>query len=126
MTQVERIFGLSSLLAIGFVLIVFSGALYGNWSPLIVVALFLVAPLPNALCGHRSTEDFLSETPDLLADFGRFFTGFLLLSGTALPITLAHNGIIQYPAMLMSLFGGGIVYGTIISFGMMFSEPDEF
>jgi hypothetical protein len=39
---------------------------------------------------------------------------------------LAHSGIIQIPAMVMSIIGGLLIYGTIISFTMFFQETEEF
>jgi len=44
----------------------------------------------------------------------------------ALPIVLAHSGAIELPAMIMSIFGGLLIYGTIISFSMFFQEQEEF
>lgn len=125
-SQVQKILLLSCLMTLGFVLIVLSGALYENWLTLIVVAMFLLAPLPNSLCGHTTSDDFMSDAPDLLADFGRFLTGFFLMSGVALPVVLAHVGLINTNAMLMSLAGGGIVYISLITFGTFFYESDEY
>jgi len=59
-------------------------------------------------------------------DFGRFCTGFLVVMGIALPAVLAHSEIIRIPAMIMSIVGGLLIYGTIISFGMFFQEEQEF
>jgi hypothetical protein len=39
---------------------------------------------------------------------------------------LAHSGIIEVPAMVMSVIGGLLIYGTIISFAMFFQEEQEF
>jgi hypothetical protein len=44
----------------------------------------------------------------------------------ALPAVLAHSGAIELPAMIMSIFGGLLIYGTIISFSMFFQEQEEF
>lgn len=44
----------------------------------------------------------------------------------ALPAVLAHSSIIAYPAMVMSIVGGILIYGTIISFGLFFQEEAEF
>lgn len=44
----------------------------------------------------------------------------------ALPAVLAHSGSIQVPAMIMSILGGLLIYGTIISFSMFFQETEEF
>lgn len=61
-----------------------------------------------------------------VVDFGRFFTGFLVFSGLALPVVLAHNTIIGIPAMIMSLVGGFLVYATIVTFRAFFHEPEDF
>lgn len=44
----------------------------------------------------------------------------------ALPAVLAHSGAIEIPAMVMSILGGLLIYGTIISFSMFFKEQEEF
>jgi hypothetical protein len=44
----------------------------------------------------------------------------------ALPVILAHSNIISVPAMVMSVIGGLLIYGTIISFAMFFQEEQEF
>jgi hypothetical protein len=41
-------------------------------------------------------------------------------------VILAHSGAIEIPAMIMSIFGGLLIYGTIISFSMFFQEQEEF
>jgi Vacuolar protein sorting 55 len=45
---------------------------------------------------------------------------------TALPALLAHCQLIQVPAMVMSIIGGLLIYGTIISFTMFFQEEQDF
>lgn len=44
----------------------------------------------------------------------------------ALPAVLAHSGAIEVPAMIMSVLGGLLIYGTIMSFSMFFKEQEEF
>ncbi|VVT57184.1 uncharacterized protein SAPINGB_P005576 [Magnusiomyces paraingens] len=122
-----KIIALSTVLAAGFILIILSCALFNNWIPLSVVGLFLIAPIPNGICGqYQAHDDFMSESTNTIVDFGRFFTGFLVLSGVALPIVLAHNNIIGTPAMIMSLVGGSLIYLTIITFRSFFHEPEDF
>lgn len=48
------------------------------------------------------------------------------LTSPALPVVLAHSGLIQVEAMIMSVVGGLLIYGTIISFGMFFQEEQDF
>ena len=45
---------------------------------------------------------------------------------TALPVLLAHSALIQIPAMVMSIIGGLLIYGTIISFTQFFKEEQDF
>ena len=78
-------------------------------------------------------------------DLGRFLTGFFVVMGIggslfALYIGLrsdfacsiashkfSHCGFIISPAaMVMSIIGGLLIYGTIISFTMFFQEEQEF
>ncbi len=60
------------------------------------------------------------KTPLLLREFE------LMYMSSALPAVLAHSGAIQVPAMIMSVVGGLLIYGTIISFSMFFREQEEF
>ncbi|KAK9477022.1 vacuolar protein sorting 55 [Lipomyces japonicus] len=123
----SKIIILASVLAAGFLLIILSCALYNNWLPLLVVGVFLIAPLPNALCERYQNDDFMSEgNGNAVVDFGRYITGFLVVTGLALPFALAHARVIGIPAMVMSIFGGILVYGTIITFTLFFRESEEF
>ncbi|KAK6595695.1 vacuolar protein sorting 55 superfamily [Botrytis cinerea] len=71
-------------------------------------------------------DDFSDSSSSGVLDLGRFATGFLCMMGVALPAVLAHSHIITVPAMFMSIIGGVLIYGTIISFGMFFQEEAEF
>ena len=53
-------------------------------------------------------------------------TGFLVVQGVALPILLAHSGQIESAAAAMSIVGGALIYGTIITFGRFFREESDF
>ncbi|TVY54038.1 Vacuolar protein sorting-associated protein [Lachnellula suecica] len=123
----KTIISLSFVLAIGFLLVILSCALFKQYLPLLVVATYVLAPLPNWICGRcANPDDFVESSGNAVVDFGRFCTGFLVLMGVALPAVLAHSMIITYPAMVMSIIGGVLIYGTIISFGMFFQEEQEF
>ncbi|KAL3426996.1 vacuolar protein sorting 55 [Phlyctema vagabunda] len=123
----KTIISLSFVLAIGFLLVILSCALWHQYLPLLVVATYVIAPLPNWICGRcANPDDFVESSGNAVVDFGKFCTGFLVLMGVALPAVLAHSNIIQFPAMVMSIIGGLLIYGTIISFGMFFQEEQEF
>ncbi|KAG0128961.1 vacuolar protein sorting 55 [Tuber indicum] len=125
-------------LAIGFLLVILSSALFNNYFPLLVVAIYVLTPLPNAICARvaaSSSSSIYYSSPWAdgdgggggggVIDLGRFLTGFLVVMGIALPGVLAHSGIITIPAMIMAVVGGLLIYGTIICFGMFFIEEEE-
>ncbi|KAJ6259724.1 Vacuolar protein-sorting-associated protein [Drechslerella dactyloides] len=127
----KTIIALSFVLAIGFLLVILSSALYGQYSPLLVVATYLFAPLPNAICSRYASsynDDFMDSGSSAsgVLDLGRFLTGFLVTMGIALPAVLAHADVIQWGAMAMSIIGGLLIYGTIIAFTMFFQEESDF
>ena len=70
------------VLAIGFLLVILSSALWKNYFPLLVVGTYVIAPLPNWICSRCSNpDDFIDNAGSALVDFGRFCTGFLVLMG---------------------------------------------
>lgn len=44
----------------------------------------------------------------------------------ALPALFAHCALINEKAAVMSIVGGLLIYGTIISFTMFFQESEDF
>lgn len=64
-------------------------------------------------CGKRQKERTIADR-----------CVFLIL--LALPVVFAHCGMIRPIAMVMSIVGGLLIYGTIISFTMFFTETEEF
>ncbi|GME44803.1 vacuolar protein sorting 55 superfamily [Neofusicoccum parvum] len=127
MAGLKTIIALSFVLAIGFLLVILSCALWHNYFPLLVVATYVIAPLPNWVCGRAANpDDFMESSSSAVIDFGRFLTGFLVVMGIALPALLAHCALISSSAMVMSIIGGLLIYGTIISFTMFFQEDEEF
>ncbi|QSZ29442.1 hypothetical protein DSL72_003956 [Monilinia vaccinii-corymbosi] len=123
----KTIISLSFILALGFLLVILSCALFNQYLPLLVVLTFMLAPIPNFLASHcASPDDFSDSSSSSIIDLGRFCTGFLCMMGVALPAVLAHSHVITVPAMVMSITGGVLIYGTVISFGMFFQEDAEF
>lgn len=73
---------LRQVLAVGFLLVILSSALWHKYWPLLVVAIYIVAPLPNWICGRcANPDDFMDSSSSSAMDFGRFMTGFLVLAG---------------------------------------------
>ncbi|KAI1096984.1 vacuolar protein sorting 55 [Rostrohypoxylon terebratum] len=123
----KTIIALSFVLAIGFLLVILSCALYKVYYPLLVVATYVLAPVPNWIASRcANPDDFVESTGNGIMDLGRFCTGFMVVMGIALPAVLAHSALIGIPAMIMCIIGGLLIYGTIISFGMFFQEEQEF
>jgi len=88
MAGLKTLIGLSFVLAIGFILIILSSVLYKNVFPILVVATYVVAPLPNIICNYcASPDDFIdssSGSAGAIVDFGRFLTGFLVVMGVGM------------------------------------------
>ena len=81
----KTIIALSFVLAIGFLLVILSSALYKNYLPLIVVATYVVAPLPNWIASRcANPDDFMDMSEGsggAVVDAGRWGTGFLVVMG---------------------------------------------
>ncbi|KAG6850995.1 hypothetical protein H0H93_004482 [Arthromyces matolae] len=114
---------LSFVLAVGFLMIILSCALWHNWLPLLVALTFVVAPLPNAVFAHCGSDEYGENSGPI--DLGRFLTAIIVVSGFALPIILAHSEVINPKACVMSIIGGGLVYGTILAYSAAFTQEDS-
>ncbi|KZV62839.1 vacuolar protein sorting 55 [Peniophora sp. CONT] len=125
---IKTVILLSFVLAVGFLMIILSCALWSNWLPLLVALTFVMAPLPNALFSQCGADDFSDyESTHGPADLGRFITSIFVVTGFALPLVLAHAEVITPGASVMSIIGGGLVYGTILAYTATFrQESDEF
>ena len=129
--------------------------MFANWLPLLVVATYVLAPLPNAVCSrYAAGEDFMSDPAGYrlpprppppvtrlimfrgaFHDLGKFITGFLVVTGigiscqcdadVALPIALYHSDLIALGAAIMSILGGFLIYGTITVYSHFFSTVTE-
>lgn len=70
------------MLAIGFLLVILSSALFSNYLPLLVVATYVIAPVPNWLCGKaQNSDDFMDSGNNSIVELGKFITGFLVVMG---------------------------------------------
>ncbi|KAF8238646.1 vacuolar protein sorting 55 superfamily protein [Tricholoma matsutake] len=118
---------LSFVLAVGFLMIILSCALWHNWLPLLVALTFVLAPLPNALFSHCGSDEFVTSYGEASGpvDTGRFLTSIIVVSGLALPIILAHSEVINPKACAMSITGGALVYGTILAYSAAFKQEDS-
>jgi len=123
---IKTVILLSFVLAVGFLLIILSCALWANWLPLLVALTFVLAPLPNALFAHCGGDDFSAEYEGSgRIDLGRFITATIVVTGFALPLVLAHSEVIRPGACAMSIVGGSLVYGTIQAYSAAFKQEDS-
>lgn len=84
----KTIIALSFVLAVGFLLVILSCALWKVYYPLLVVATYVIAPLPNWICGRcANPDDFVESSGAGVMDLGRFCTGFLVVMGIGNPPT---------------------------------------
>ncbi|KAM5531197.1 hypothetical protein V8D89_013078 [Ganoderma adspersum] len=125
-TRVAAVILLSFVLAVGFLLVILSCALWANWLPLLVALTFVLAPLPNAVFARCGGDDFSTEYDGSgPVDLGRFITAIVVVTGFALPLVLAHSEVITKGACAMSIAGGGLVYGTIMAYSQTFKQGDS-
>ncbi|KAK6454208.1 vacuolar protein sorting 55 [Scheffersomyces xylosifermentans] len=128
----NRIIGLSVLLSMGFLLVILAG-IYGNWFPIIIGIIFAVAHLPVAITkaiSNSSDYDFnfdptTSSAGSVVKEFGQFLSAFLVVTGLYLPVVLQHSHILTKTAMVLTIVGGSLIYGTVYTFSAFFDEPEE-
>ncbi|KAI2621635.1 vacuolar protein sorting 55-domain-containing protein [Hypoxylon sp. NC1633] len=78
----KTIIALSFVLAIGFLLVILSCALYKVYYPLLVVGTYILAPVPNWIATRwANPDDFVESAGTGILDLGRFCTGFLVVMG---------------------------------------------
>eukprot|EP01061_Rhynchopus_euleeides_P046333 TRINITY_DN8740_c0_g1_i1.p2 TRINITY_DN8740_c0_g1~~TRINITY_DN8740_c0_g1_i1.p2 ORF type:complete len:131 (+),score=26.47 TRINITY_DN8740_c0_g1_i1:127-519(+) len=76
-----------------------------NAYPLIVMFMYLFAPLPFFLCASSQQDMFTTEGGGL-GVIGNFLFGMFGASGPCLTMVLMHSGVITDGAGAMSLAGG--------------------
>ncbi|KAJ3559109.1 hypothetical protein NM688_g537 [Phlebia brevispora] len=122
---IKTVILLSFVLAVGFLMIILSCALWSNWLPLLVALTFVLAPLPNAIFSHCGNDDFTTDYEGSgPIDLGRFITATVVVTGFALPLVLTHSDIIRPGACAMSIIGGALVYGTILAYSSVFKQEE--
>ena len=79
----KTIIALSFVLAVGFLLVILSCALWKVYYPLLVVLAYVLAPIPDWVCGRvANPDDFVENSAGVaVLDLGRFCTGFLVVMG---------------------------------------------
>lgn len=121
-SPLTKIISLSGFLALGFLLVILSCALFHNYYPLYDILIFLLAPIPNSIFSKSlySTSDFMSESSNSGSDLGHFLTGMLVTSGISLPLVFCHCQLIGSVSCVMSMIGGLIIYSSVVIFSWFF------
>jgi hypothetical protein len=126
MAGMAMIITLAFFLALGILSVILSCSLFGNWLPLINVVTYLLAPIPNAISkALAGNNDFFQEENQGVLETGYFITSFFVISGFGLPLVLYHAGLIEFAAMLLSLCGGLLIYGTVIGYKHFFIVQEQ-
>ncbi len=128
----NKIIGLSIVLSMGFLLVVLAG-IYGNWFPIIIGLVFALAHIPVVVSNVVSDSgdydfNFDPSTATLnnaIRETGLFVLALLLVSGFALPVLLHHSHILTTTAMVLTIIGGVLIYGTVYTFSLYFKAEDE-
>lgn len=128
----NKIIGLSIVLSMGFLLVVLAGV-SGNWFPIVDGVIFAVAYLPVVVTRaafNSSDYDFNFDphtTLQTLAiqEAGKFVLAALLVTGVYLPILLHHSLILTRTAVVLTLLGGVLIFGTVYTFSQAFDTPDD-
>lgn len=128
----NKIIGLSVVLSMGFLLVVLAGV-YGNWFPIVDGIIFAVAYLPVIITRaafNLSDYDFnfdpytTSQTL-VIKEFGQFLSAALLVTGFYLPIVLHHSLILTKTAVVLTIVGGVLIYGTVYTFSQVFDIQED-
>lgn len=128
----NKIIGLSVVLSVGFLLVILAGV-YGNWFPIVDGLIFAVAYLPVAITRtvfNQSDYDFnfdphTSSKTLAIQEIGMFTTAFLVVTGFALPILLHNSLILTKTALVLTIVGGGLIFGTVYVFSKAFDVRDD-
>eukprot|EP01064_Diplonema_japonicum_P018909 TRINITY_DN275_c4_g1_i1.p1 TRINITY_DN275_c4_g1~~TRINITY_DN275_c4_g1_i1.p1 ORF type:complete len:130 (+),score=9.54 TRINITY_DN275_c4_g1_i1:43-432(+) len=79
--------------------------------PLLIMAMYLIAPLPLFLCAP-SDSSFLEDNSGF-ETLGNFIIGMFGVSGPCLTFVLLHNSLINDGAAVVSFLGGFFVVGAV-------------
>ncbi|KAF6009887.1 hypothetical protein HII12_003433 [Brettanomyces bruxellensis] len=132
---VSKIIGLSSVLAVGFLMVVLAAAVWGNWMPIVSALLFATAHLPILIINSHYVYDNSLDMDEEgetsgATDVGHFLESLLLTSAVALPLSLLHCHTMTKQASILTVLGGSLIYGTIVTFTTFFDgfkeEDDPF
>ncbi|CAD5215937.1 unnamed protein product [Bursaphelenchus xylophilus] len=124
MSGLKAVVSLSLAAVIGLTLLVLACVLTseGTWWPMFVIVFYLLSPLPILIARNVYDCEFNVASPGI--EFALFATTGIVFSAFALPFILAHAGVIQTTAVLLTCVASVFMFGTIYSWFRVNSEDD--
>jgi len=123
---VKMLMFLALSFSIGLLCDILACVIWQKWFLFIVVISYIFAPLPNLIFG-RCGRDPLDASGRNFKSMGFFLTGFLLVTGFAIPSLIVHaDSDPKYGALVLSLAGGLIIYGSLIAYIHFFHRKGDY
>lgn len=131
---------ISTILSIGFLLIILTVSLYNTYAPLVNLIFLFASILPKCFikvvpdsCISKNTDsnnayDDLGDGNGMskkLDSFNIFFSNFFLWFFLGLNVVELHTGIFNIGSFLLSFIGGILVYSQIVMFLYTFNKVDS-
>ncbi|XBW37853.1 hypothetical protein QEN19_003429 [Hanseniaspora menglaensis] len=134
---------ISTILSIGFLLIILSVSLYNSYAPLVNLIFLFASILPKCFikvvpdsCVSKNTDS--SNAYDEYGDqggmskkldsFNVFFSNFFLWFFLGLNVVELHTGVFNVGSFIMSFLGDVLIYSQVVLFLYTFngSEADDY